>query len=147
MKSFFTEIFKYHHKVNLEILDEIEKHFDALLAKTFLLFCHNLNAPQIWNLRITENSSFGIFDEYPLEKARLVENENFERTIRILDKRKLEEVIHYINTKGESLEDNIRDILFHVGNHHTHHRGQIIADFRASGIPPLVTDYICQRKR
>jgi hypothetical protein len=46
MKSFFKEIFKYHHKVNLEILDEIEKHFDALLAKTFPLFCHNLNAHQ-----------------------------------------------------------------------------------------------------
>ena len=147
MKSFFKEIFKYHHKVNLALLNEIEKHFNVLPAKTFPLFCHNLNAHQIWNSRITKGSPFGVFDEYPMEKARVVENENFERTIRILDERKMEEVVHYINTKGQSLEDNIRDILFHVGNHHTHHRGQIIADFRASGIPPLVTDYIYQRKR
>ncbi|MBL7865765.1 MAG: damage-inducible protein DinB, partial [Cyclobacteriaceae bacterium] len=53
-----------------------------------------------------------------------------------------EKVVQYTNTKGQSFSNTVRDILFHVANHTTHHRGQIISDFRQSGIQPLVTDFI-----
>lgn len=38
--------------------------------------------------------------------------------------------------------NTIGDILFHIVNHSTYHRGQIASDFRESDIEPLNTDYI-----
>jgi uncharacterized damage-inducible protein DinB len=146
MKSFFIEIFDYQHKVNLALLAEIEKHYDALPAKTFPLLCHNLNAHQIWNARINNSTHDGVFDEYSLEKAKAIDMENYKQTVSILDERNLDDIVEYSNSKNDTFTDRIKDILFHVANHHTHHRGQIISDFRASGIQPLVTDYIFQKR-
>ncbi|QLH28398.1 MAG: hypothetical protein HWD63_02710 [Candidatus Parvibacillus calidus] len=36
----------------------------------------------------------------------------------------------------------MKDIIFHIINHSTYHRGQIAMEFRQSGLEPLNTDYI-----
>jgi uncharacterized damage-inducible protein DinB len=48
----------------------------------------------------------------------------------------------YTNSKGERFTSPVGDILMHVVNHSTYHRGQIAADMRASGMEPAYTDFI-----
>jgi uncharacterized damage-inducible protein DinB len=51
-------------------------------------------------------------------------------------------LIRYTNTKGQTFENSVRDILFHVANHTTHHRGQIVAAVRQVGGEPFASDFI-----
>jgi len=54
----------------------------------------------------------------------------------------LEQVIAYKNSKGESWNSIVRDILTHVFMHSAYHRGQIAADMRQAGYVPASTDFI-----
>ena len=52
-------------------------------------------------------------------------------------------VYAYKNLKGDPFEDTIEDTLFHVVNHGTYHRGQIITMLRQAGVTKVVsTDLI-----
>ena len=147
MKPFFKEIFEYHHHFNQKLLTEIKTHFDKLPERSFTLFCHVLNAHQIWNARILGLTPFtNSFLVHPIESCAPLEDENYRRTVDILDSMDLEQVIHYKTLKGDAFSNTLRDILFQVANHTTHHRGQIISDFRQAGIQPLMTDYIFYKR-
>jgi len=59
-----------------------------------------------------------------------------------LDEKNLATIIAYKNFKGDSFENRVEDILTHVINHSTYHRGQIIAQLKGQ-LPSLPsTDYI-----
>ena len=147
MNSLFKQIFEYHHHFNKKLIGEIKKHFNKLPERSFPLFCHILNAHQIWNARIMGQVPFGnSFQAIPIDSCLSIDRDNYINTLKILDTIALDQVITYKNSKGEEYSNTVQDILFHVGNHSTHHRGQIISDFRQSGIAPLVTDYIFYKR-
>jgi uncharacterized damage-inducible protein DinB len=146
MKAFFIDIFEYHHKINQALLNEFEKHVDVLPENSFPTFCHNLNAHQIWNARILKEKTVAVFEVHTLAHAYEMDKDNFKTTMKIIDKMDLDEVIHYHSSAGLAFSQSIKNILFHVNNHHTHHRGQIISNFRQAGIPPLKTDFIFYKK-
>lgn len=52
------------------------------------------------------------------------------------------ESISYTNSKGETWNNTVEEILTHVVIHSAYHRGQIASDVRASGGVPAYTDYI-----
>ena len=55
----------------------------------------------------------------------------------------LSQKLSYKNLKGEPWEDYVLDILFHVVNHGSYHRGQLVTMLRALGVTELVnTDLI-----
>ncbi|TNF76236.1 MAG: damage-inducible protein DinB, partial [Bacteroidetes bacterium] len=54
--------------------------------------------------------------------------------------------IIYENTEGRSFSNTLQDILFHIVNHSTHHRGQITMDFRKNGMDPPLLDYILYKR-
>ncbi|MCF8317339.1 MAG: hypothetical protein K9I02_01220 [Haliscomenobacter sp.] len=51
-------------------------------------------------------------------------------------------IINYSNSKGQLFSNSIQDMLFHIINHSTYHRGQVATEFKRQGLEPLVTDYI-----
>src|SRR5687768_12642257 len=55
----------------------------------------------------------------------------------------------YLNLKGEKWTHQMSDILFHVVNHGTYHRGQLAQFLRDRELPPASTDYLIfvQRRR
>jgi uncharacterized damage-inducible protein DinB len=53
-----------------------------------------------------------------------------------------EEMIFYKNSSGNKYENTIREIITHVINHSTYHRGQIAMELRSLGVDPPQTDYI-----
>lgn len=52
-----------------------------------------------------------------------------------------------ISTEGVKYESTVLDILTHVVNHSTYHRGQIASLIAATGTKPAVTDYIALTRR
>ena len=59
------------------------------------------------------------------------------------DQMRLSELYAYTNMKGDPFRDSYEETLYHVVNHSTYHRGQIITMLRQSGVEDVVgTDLI-----
>jgi uncharacterized damage-inducible protein DinB len=54
----------------------------------------------------------------------------------------LDRVVHYKSIKGDPYENRLGEILMHVVNHGTLHRGQVMAMLRQHGVAPPPTDLI-----
>ncbi|WP_258098327.1 DinB family protein [Marinoscillum pacificum] len=146
MVIFFKDLFGYHRHFNQEILELLQTHEGEISKRSIPLISHIINAHQIWNSRILGDESFGVSDVHTLTECAKYDQTNYLNSLDILDDRDLDERIAYKNSKGNSYENSIQEMLFQVVNHTTHHRGQIISDLRASGITPPVTDYIWYKR-
>lgn len=146
MKDFFKDIFEYHHHFNQKLTVLFIKYSDKISERTMPLFSHCLNAHQIWNSRILMTKPYGVNQLHDLSECKSIDEENYHDTLKILDGHDLHEIISYKNSKGDSFRNSIRDILFHISNHSTHHKGQLISDLRQNGIEPIVTDYIFYKR-
>jgi uncharacterized damage-inducible protein DinB len=146
MIDFFNDIFEYHHHFNQKLIDQLQEHESALTEGTGALLSHLLNAHQIWNARIDGGDMYGVHEVHELSQCALIDQHNYEKTLEIIPSIPLVRKIEYRNSRGEAFVNSVRDILFHIANHTTHHRGQIIANLRRAGIEPIVTDYIFYRR-
>lgn len=143
MKDFFKNIFDYHHYFNQKLVDMFVEHQKELTERTIPLFSHCLNAHHIWNSRILNTEpSFGVHQIHKIVDFKTIDITNYQDTLKIIDTFDFNKIVGYKNSKGQVFSNSVKDILFHVANHHTHHKGQLISDLRQQGIEPLVTDYI-----
>ncbi len=144
MKTFFKELFEYGYHFNQKLGDAFITNPDRISEKSVKLYNHILNAHQIWNNRIEpKQPALGVWEIHPIQNCKDIDKINYENSLLILDKFDLNDTINYTNTKGRN---SIRDILFHIVNHSTYHRGQIATEFKQNGIDPLVTDYIFHKR-
>lgn len=147
MKSFFKDIFNYNHHFNQKIANQLIENESKVSQRVISLFSHVINAQQIWNARIEEEkNTLGVNQIHSFTECKKIDTENYQRTLSILEKYELDKVIHYTTTKGDKFENTIQEILFHISNHSSHHKGQIIADLKQCGIEPLITDYIFYKR-
>src|SRR5690606_13575940 len=115
--------------------------------KAVKLYNHILNAHQIWNNRIERKQiTVNVWEIHPVQVLKEMDRVNYEQTLILLDKYDLNERISYTTFKEQVFHNSIRDILFHIINHSTYHRGQIASDFRENEIEPLATDYIFYKR-
>jgi uncharacterized damage-inducible protein DinB len=59
-----------------------------------------------------------------------------------LDEPALARVVAYRNTKGDAFEGRLGDLLAHVVNHSTYHRGQVVVYLRQLGRDAPATDLV-----
>ncbi len=147
MKQFFKDIFGYNHHFNQKLLDAFIDNQDKPSEKSLKLLHHILNAHQIWNNRIDPKQvTFGVWEIHNIQDSKNIDEANYEQTLHILDTFDLNETINYSNSKGQVFNNTVTEILFHVANHSTYHRGQIATEFKQNGLNPLVTDYIFYKR-
>lgn len=146
MKAFFKDIFEYHHHFNQKLIEQLIENQNLLPQRTVPIFSHSINAHQIWNARIKLKDKLGVHQVHSLQECQIIDNENYNETLAILEARDLSERIIYSNSIGNEFNNTIQEILYHVSNHFSHHKGQIISDIRQSGIEPIVTDYIFYKR-
>ncbi|MEZ5003728.1 MAG: DinB family protein [Chitinophagales bacterium] len=147
MNTYFKEIFEYHHHFNLKILDQLIENEEKASVKSIKLFSHILNAHQIWNSRILGFERFDVFQLHALDECEAIERKNYRDTLKILKEFDLTKKITYTTSKGHQFSNTIQDILFHVSNHTSHHRGQLVSQLKNKGITPLVTDFIFYKRK
>ena len=116
--------------------------------KTQSLFSHVLNAHHIWNMRLLgKEATYGVWEEHLLSDWGDIHYENQRATFEIITNTEdFEKRIDYETTEGRVFSNELKDILFHIINHSTQHRGQILADFRANDIIPENLDYISYKR-
>ena len=109
---------------------------------------HILAAEWIWLKRCEGSSPKALFDpkEFPgldslREKWAEVEQDR-ERLVAAQTDESLGRVVSYTNMRGEQWEYPLGQIMQHVVNHSTYHRGQVIAMLRQLGVAAVMTDFL-----
>jgi uncharacterized damage-inducible protein DinB len=109
---------------------------------------HILWAEWIWLRRWKGASAKSAFDPSEFATVALlstkwleVEHEQAE-FVAGLSGESLGSVIEYVNTRGESFAYPLWQMLQHVVNHSTYHRGQITMMLRQLGATPVATDFL-----
>lgn len=116
--------------------------------KSIELFSHILNAHHIWNARVTgKKSEYKVFQVHEVKDWGDIHYENQRKSFEITSRADDFDLrIDYENSKGRLFTNNLQDVLFHIINHSTHHRGQISTNFRANDIEPIPFDYIFYKR-
>jgi len=118
------------------------------LGRAIEIFGHAQAAKRLWLSRVSTLAQFpsdGLFPVWPLERS---EQEAMEvdslwgSFVGGLDDAAAERVVQYTSTEGKPYESVLSDILSHVVNHATYHRGQIAMLVAQTGTKPTSTDLI-----
>ncbi len=147
MKIFFKELFEYTHHFNQKLADAIIENADQTSERSIELFNHIINAQQIWNSRVARDPNvFGAWEIHELKSLKKLDSNNFENSLKLLKKKDFDAKIEYANSRGQVYNNSVKDIFFHIINHSTHHRGQIIVDMKQNGTVPFSSDYIFYKR-
>jgi uncharacterized damage-inducible protein DinB len=127
-----------------EINREIVSSFSSLKKTVF----HIYGAQAIWIQRLNGNSVVSFPDATAFGESQLLEAliETSKQLIEFTETSSdtfLQSEVDYKNLVGDEFKNTVADILQHVINHSTFHRGQIITMLRQLGHTKLfATDYI-----
>lgn len=146
MRKYFEELYAYDNWSNKRILDSVDdqvKKDDRFLS----LMSHVVTAKIIWLHRVEglPTSPFPVWEKYNFREIQSMTDESHIRWMGFLHRYKIdtyEEIIHYKTSLGEDHESRLINILTHVVNHGTHHRGQAISRIKELGGEPPITDFI-----
>ncbi len=147
MKEEFKELYAYNNHFNQKLIVWLSENLPNVSDKSIKLLNHLINAQQIWNARITAEKEFEVWQINEWNELLRIDNENYSKSLKIIDNYDLNSTIEYTNSKGIKFSNTIKDILFHVINHSTYHRAQIATELKNNGIEPITTDYIFYRRK
>jgi len=143
MNTFFEDLFAYNSYCNEQLAQALHHQQELVDEKSMLLFSHVLNAHQIWNDRLSKQPvRCGVWDRRPSDTFVTANRHNHEQTSQLLRQVSLSDIISYTTSSGTPFVNPAKEILFHIINHSTYHRGQIALLFRQNELDPLVSDYI-----
>jgi len=163
MKEILKELAAYNIWANNLLFDAVKKlpeelHHKEIASSFNSLFktaLHMWNAESIWwqrmklQERITEPMEYfkGNFKEAAEELAQ--QSRQWKEWINNVQNHQLDHVFQYQNKKGEQFKQPLFQMLIHLFNHGTYHRGQIVTMLRQLGIEKIPqTDFIVwSRKR
>ncbi len=147
MKSFFKDLFEYTHQCNIHFIETILKNEERVSEKSCYLMSHIFNAQLFWNARIMGIIPEGaVWQTHANKDLMSINDKNYANSLSIIDNTDFDTLIDYTNTKGNAYTNSVRDILFHIINHSSHHRGQVASDLRLTGIEPPISDYIFYKR-
>ncbi len=132
-----TKTAKALREVSDEIYFKENKSSFPSIAKTVL---HMWGAQNIWLKRL-QGESLATWPHEPDQDSKegqlngLIKSaEDILDLVKSKDDAFLSSLYSYTNMKGELFTDSVEDTLFHVVNHSTYHRGQLITMLREAGV-------------
>lgn len=164
MKSHFAMMAEYNAWANARLYEMARRLPDVQYRKDVGAFFrslhgtlnHILTADLIWMRRLTgtgvhpDKLNAIVFDDLPtLSAARVREDQRIIEFVADLSDSRLEEALEYRTLNGTPAKQPRREILAHLFNHQTHHRGQAHAVLTLLGIaePDPLDLLIMQRER
>ena len=157
MKEILVQLSAYHIWANERLItaikplpeDVLSKNLQSSFGSIYGTFLHLANAENIWWQRLqgVENISMANphnnigFDK--VAQQLLQQDEALQNYIANTDTKGFEKVLDYRNLKGEAFTQPIYQILIHLFNHATYHRGQIVTLLRQLNVQQIpATDFI-----
>jgi uncharacterized damage-inducible protein DinB len=146
MKDHFINLLTYNNWANQRAFASIVDTF-GIDERAYELLSHIIAAQKIWLSRIQSNgdnpiSSWAKFDKKELLMLLNNVHNDWMTYISESNDEQYGLTINYKNSRGEEHTKKIKDVITHVFNHSTYHRGQIAIIVKACGGVPAVTDYI-----
>ena len=142
MKDHFKDLLEYNLYFNQLLIQNFLDNNPVWSEKGKNLLNHILNAHQIWNARILNQDTFGVWQINVDDLLLKINSDNYTDSCKILDEKNFDEIITYKTSKGQEFNNSIQGILFHLINHSTYHRGQVVTQMKEAGLEPIATDYI-----
>jgi len=129
--------------------DQINREISSSFSSIYKTVLHMLDAENIWWQRVKlvehierpSDTFTGTFEE--LSKKIDAQSKQWEEWVSNASDNQLNHVFSYQNTKKEQFKQPVFEMLMHIFNHNTYHRGQLVTMLRQLGaekIPP--TDFI-----
>ena len=128
--------------------EQINKEIISSFPSVYKTVLHLMEVENVWweRLQLVENTTLfgwftGDFDE--LSKKLLELSQQWNDWIQNTNDVNISHVFAYQNSKKEQFKQPVYEMLLHLFNHQTFHRGQLVTMFRQLGvdkIPP--TDFI-----
>ncbi len=141
------EFLKYTKKADEIIIEALAKTgFSIPEANTLL--SHVLSAQHIWAKRIlNEKPNYAVWEVFKPEDFGSVYQDNMNLLEDIFATKALTDEVSYGNSSGNNFKNTIEEILMHVCNHGTYHRGQLAKMLKQAGYAPPITDYIMLKRQ
>jgi uncharacterized damage-inducible protein DinB len=150
-------LYDYNYWANHKLLDIVETLTQEQFTKDFgsshggihgTLF-HMMGAEEIWLKRWKgENpASFHKAEEYPTFDALtghwdMVEHEMIGFCHMLKTESDIQRIVVYKDLKGNEYSQPLSQLMQHLANHSTYHRGQIVTLLRQLGVKPVGTDLV-----
>lgn len=139
----FERLVRYNRGANRRVAEMLTELKGAEVKRPLELFSHLLRAERVWLGRTyaTPDAALPLWETDPLGRCR----ERLEANARAFEQLVADgsadtEPVTYTTTQGTTYATPVRDILAHVLNHATHHRGQIALLVREAGHTPQPLD-------
>lgn len=158
MKPHFARMAQYNAWANARLYAEARRlpeeayrrNVGAFFGSLHGTLNHLLVTDRIWLRRLTGEGEHPAkldaiaFDELgALDAARKAEDERIVRYVAGLREDDVDRQVDYATTRGAPQRNRLGDILAHLFNHQTHHRGQAHAILTVLGVPePLPLDLL-----
>lgn len=145
MKEHFYKLFKFNHWANETVVEFLlEKNIQE--DKILSIASHIYLAQENWYWRtVGRQTDLPVWDLKTLNEIAeqtSASDQKWLDLISSMDDPGFEGILNYANMAGQPHTNTVQDVLTHVINHATYHRGQIIYLIRDKGIKPPSTDYI-----
>lgn len=157
MKQLLTSYTRFEKWANRQLMDvvlglsitqqeqEIPSSFPSI-RKTCL---HMWDASAIWWQRLQKNETILIPSKqeygamWEITDGLLKQNDLWIQWIENAGEEELKKNLAYKTMKGDPFEQPVRDIILHLNNHGTYHRGQLVTMLRQVGVTQIPqTDFI-----
>lgn len=154
LKDYFLHLFDYHVWANEQLIQHLKTLPSELLlqqvSSVFPTIAHTIGhilaADETWFSRMESkpyhSSSIKVESISKIEDAEKISFNLYSELRNYLLHTNLEDQIDYKNTKGQQYRNSKYEILQHLVNHGTYHRGNIAAMIRQMGHEGIATDYI-----
>lgn len=157
MKQLLQQYSSYNVWANKKILErlnqlsaeEIHKEIGSSFPSVYKTVLHITNTEYVWwqRLKLTEHieslmdNYSGSFEE--LSNKLLQLSRQWEEWVKEVNENNLNHVFSYQNTKKELFKQPVYEMLLHLFNHQSYHRGQLVMMLRQLGADKIPhTDFI-----
>jgi uncharacterized damage-inducible protein DinB len=143
-KSYFLKLYQYNAWANRKVVSCLVNQ-NVTDQKILSIFNHLVSAQFIWYNRFSglPKSEYLLWGNYSLEQLRaMIEKANTLWIEFIETADNFERELKYTNYVNDYYENSIGDIMAHLVNHGTYHRGQVAVLLREKGYDPVNTDFI-----
>lgn len=157
MKPLLEQLAAYNFWANERLLkvalskDEslVEKHVASSFSNIYTTFLHIWDAESIWWQRMRLHEQLIIpskaFNPTMSEVGNglLAQSKQWQQWVKQASPKQIEHVFAYQNSKKEQFKQPVYEVLMHLFNHGTYHRGQIVTQLHGCGVEAIPsTDFI-----
>lgn len=144
MKPYLLKLYQYNAWANKRVLDCMYRQ-NVSDEKILSLMSHVLSAQFIWLNRIKglPTSPFPLWQLYKLNELITMASDVGQNWLTFIEESEsFDRELSYNNYVGDPYVNKVEQIMIHLVNHGTYHRGQVALLLRQKGFEPVNTDYI-----